>query len=196
MSCLLRRMCRTYCTTPPNTPKPKVSEAPNPFRQSRSRMAEPMPIKDRFPPQGYNRLDTRCRLAVLIDASKITPNMYDKELLPVLMSNDSVKKDYLILLQRLFAHEISVDWKRTFPPFDKVPEPFTVESFIPVTMQMTADAYHITEWRSDNKYGGLVFVCASEDRVCFELLTQRMAGHEMKHMILDSAGTLTLHDGK
>ena len=193
MKNIFRFARRMYCASSSEGQKKRVSELPNPFQQSRSRNAEPMPTKDRFPPKGYNKLDTRTRLAVLIDASKITPNMYENELLPVLTENATLKKDCLMLLQRLFAHTISVDWKKAFGPYAQVPEPFTVEAFIPVTMQMTADAYHITEFRSDNKYGGIVFVCGSEDRVAFEMLTERMAGHGMKQLILDSAGRLTHH---
>ena len=190
---LTRRYYTALGASLPSKASKKADESPNPFHQNRARTSEPMPTKDRFPPPGYDKSDSRIRLAALIDASKISPELYEKELLPVLSTRKAIMKDYVVLLHRIFGHEISSEWKRKFGPENLIPEPFIVESFIPVNMQMAADAYHISEYRSDNRYGGVLYFCGTEDRVSFELLTQRMSGHGMHQLILDTACALSKH---
>ena len=152
--------------------------------------SEPMPTKDRFPPRGYSAMDPRIRLAVLIDGSKVSPEEY-KSSLAVLLDGPQSKK-YVILLHRVFLYEITSGWRNPFSEYGFTPEPFRVESFIPIPMQMGADAHHIMEYRDDNKYTGIAYVCASEEKSHFTRLVILMKGYGVHQLVLDSTKKLEI----
>jgi len=171
-------------TTPPTPPTTGSGAAPRPPRM---RMAEPMPTKDRFPPALYNSIDPRRRLACLIDGNTVTPRMY----LPLVQS--IVKKDSVALLHRVFAHDMTQEWKDAIEETNGY-EAFRVETFIPISMQMGADAHHIAEYRNDNKFQGIVYVCAPEDLVRFKKFFPRLAGIGLHQRIVDSSMNEVISD--
>lgn len=120
------------------------------------------PSKDRFPPPGYDPTDTRRRLAVLVDAGKIGPGVFKGTLLP------AIEKHGRPILTRLFAHTLTPEWETEQAGGAQQAELFQVEKFIPVPMQMAADAEHIVRLSSKNKVQGVVFVCHEVEREWFE----------------------------
>ncbi|EAN89073.1 hypothetical protein C3747_13g460 [Trypanosoma cruzi] len=75
---------------------------------------------------------------------------------------------------------------------------FRVERFIPVSMQMEADANHIFDFRLQNKIEAVCFVCTEVDRGVFEGFLPNIAGNGFNQYILDELGMAkeVLEDGR
>ncbi|KEG14593.1 hypothetical protein DQ04_00391150 [Trypanosoma grayi] len=65
---------------------------------------------------------------------------------------------------------------------------FRVERFIPVSMQMEADANHIFDFRRQNKIEAVCFVCSEVDRGVFEGFLANIAGNGFNQYVLDELG--------
>ncbi|RNF27000.1 uncharacterized protein Tco025E_00756 [Trypanosoma conorhini] len=75
---------------------------------------------------------------------------------------------------------------------------FRVERFIPVSMQMEADANHIFDFRRQNKIEAVCFVCSEVDRGVFEGFLPNIAGNGFNQYVLDELGMAreVLEDGR
>ncbi|ESL10821.1 hypothetical protein TRSC58_01439 [Trypanosoma rangeli SC58] len=75
---------------------------------------------------------------------------------------------------------------------------FRVERFIPVSMQMEADANHIFDFRRQNKIEAVCFVCGEVDRGVFEGFLPNIAGNGFNQYVLDELGMAreVLEDGR
>nr|CCC89735.1 conserved hypothetical protein [Trypanosoma congolense IL3000] len=75
---------------------------------------------------------------------------------------------------------------------------FRVERFIPVPMQMEADANHIFDFRQQNKIEAVCFICNEVDRGVFEGFLSNIAGHGFNQYVLDELGMAkeVLEDGR
>ncbi|EKF32873.1 hypothetical protein MOQ_003267, partial [Trypanosoma cruzi marinkellei] len=75
---------------------------------------------------------------------------------------------------------------------------FRVERFIPVSMQMEADANHIFDFRRQNKIEAVCFVCTEVDRGVFEGFLPNIAGNGFNQYVLDELGMAkeVLEDGR
>jgi hypothetical protein len=148
------------------------------------------PTKDRFPPRLYNPQDPRRRLAVLIDANKIPPSVFRKTIEPALADIG------IPILFRAFDHELLPAWQAAISgtaeqsPTDKgcVIEWFRVERFIPISLQMAADANHIFEYREFNKIEGVCYVTSELDKTHVENHLVRLKGQKFNQYIFDELG--------
>ncbi|AAZ10301.1 uncharacterized protein TEOVI_000844300 [Trypanosoma equiperdum] len=75
---------------------------------------------------------------------------------------------------------------------------FRVERFIPVPMQMEADANHIFDFRKQNQIEAVAFVCGEVDRGVFEGFLPNIAGNGFNQYVLDELGMAkeVLEDGR
>eukprot|EP00760_Papus_ankaliazontas_P028392 PhM_4_TR3675/c0_g3_i1/m.20154 len=164
----------------------------------RVRSSEPLPTKDRFPPVGFNASDHRTRTAVLIDASAVTPEQYAL-LVPKIQNNDS----RTLLLQRVFSTDpMPPLWADAIKAQQQPTaaaglvgvgmfERFKVESFMPVHIQMMADARHIAELRRDNRMQGIAVVCGTAEHKQYAAVAERLKGTKIMYVVVDPSGEVT-----
>jgi hypothetical protein len=174
-----------------------------------------MPTKDRFPPRSYDASNPRRRLAVLVDASKLSAEAFVTDIEPAIM-----KYGYPILI-RVFDHSMKSDWNTLVggatnsitslldAPDSPIPqvragksstslkrsvdnpacmEFFRVEKFIPISMQIGADANHLAEFKSLNMTQGIVYVCTKLERPMYEQYFERLRGTQMNQYSFDEGG--------
>ncbi|ORC93370.1 uncharacterized protein TM35_000012470 [Trypanosoma theileri] len=195
------------------------------------------PVKDRFPPLLTDLSDPRRRLALLVDASSVTPRVFRNTILP------AAQKVGVPVIVRVFAVQLSSEWESLVSGNDitkkgniddnnkssssscscvdrgdvndttgteqetgvtstalRCPpvEFFRVERFIPISMQMEADANHIFDFRRQNKVEAICFVCGEVDRGVFEGFLTNIAGNGFNQYVLDELGMAkeVLEDGR
>ncbi|KAG8347282.1 hypothetical protein TRVL_01886 [Trypanosoma vivax] len=178
------------------------------------------PVKDRYPPVTTDLSDPRRRLALLVDATGVSPRVFRNTVLPAAL------KVGVPVLVRVFAVQLSGEWESLVAGSghagcsgtteggsgevvggetseDKGPvcppvEFFRVERFIPVSMQMEADANHIFDFRQQNKIEAIAFVCSEVDRGLFEGFLSNIAGNGFNQYVLDDLGMAkeVLEDGR
>lgn len=76
---------------------------------------------------------------------------------------------------------------------------FRMDRFIPVNVQMAADAQHIFDFRLGNKVEGVVFVCTESERAArFEKYFARLQGQGFSQLSFDEKGVATsyIEDGR
>ena len=117
----------------------------------RSRDQTSVPVKDRYPPAKYDPSDTNLRLVVLVDGNLVSWRSVDG-------LKDAFAKIGRPMLIRMFSHELKKEWHPAIVA--KEVEWFRVEKFIPIHMQIVADAGHVVRYRNDNSTQGLCFVVA------------------------------------
>lgn len=174
------------------------------------------PTKDRIPPATYDPRNPKRRLAVLIDASKISADTFITTIEPALHGCG------VPVIVRVFDTDLRPDWvpvvegsmsaaavregitsldggggassprSATYASTPDVPPPtiewFRVDRFIPVSMQMSADANHIYEYRTQNKVEGIAYVCTSAERQRFEVYFDRLVGRSFAQFAFDEEG--------
>jgi hypothetical protein len=118
-------------------------------------------VKDGRPPSAYDASDARPRFAVLIDGDKVSRRTYDERVAPHLarLVNGG---SFAGVLHRVFTHDLAPDWHHlvsTLPSW----ESFRVERFLPLPLQVVADAVHISRLRRRNLIQGVVLVCAAPE---------------------------------
>jgi hypothetical protein len=163
---------------------------------------EQEPVKDRFPPKALDPANPKRKLAVLVDAQNVDAHMFCKTVEPA-MAEVGVP-----VLIRVFDYELSREWNtliaqssgRAKPNVDSSELPrrvttsgpemewFRVERFIPLSMQMAADANHIFEYKHFNQVDAVCFVCTELDRPHFEAILERLRGRNFNQYILDELG--------
>lgn len=178
-----------------------------------------LPIKDRSPPKAYDPQNPKRRLAVLVDASKVDADVFCRSVEPIL---PEVGVPVLI---RIFDHHLSKPWKNLTAghlsaaaedaakasaagaalavpqrtSMSPTIEWFRVERFIPISMQMAADAQHIFDFRDFNRIEAVSFVCSELDRPYYEAtLLQRLKGKGFNQYLYDEMGLAMemLEDGR
>jgi hypothetical protein len=154
---------------------PKYGNA-NAGRSSR----EQQPTKDRFPPLATNLKDPRRRLAVLVDASKVSAAAYTHV-------SAGFEEIGVPTLTRIFAHDLADDWRAVVEGPGAV-EFFRTERFVPVHMQIAADAAHIVQFRDRNKLEAVVFMCTEAERDAFEKYFDRLRGKGVNQYCYDELG--------
>lgn len=173
----------------------------NPARAYReNNRGDQAPTKDRFPPRAYDPANPKRRLAVLIDANKVEADTFCRNIEPALQTIG------FPILIRVFDHDLTDSWRgligpgrlstdeaiRQSSPQRSVPgvafEYFRVEKFIPISMQIGADANHIFEFRSFNKIEGVCYVCTELERPKYELLFARIAKQGFNQYCFDELG--------
>ena len=150
-----------------------------------------VPTKDRFPPRAYDPQDPRRKLAVLIDVSRFASVDAFRSIDP------KVEEVGAPILYRFFDTELRQEWKDLLterPSF----EWFRVERFIPIHMQMAADAHHIADHCRDNKIQGIVYVVSETDKYHYEQYFDRLRGKGLNQYIFDENGLAaqTEEDGR
>lgn len=157
------------------------------------------PVKDRFPPKALDPNNPKRKLAVLVDAQKVDADIYCNIIEP------AVSEVGVPVLVRVFEHELSPEWRKLIASgrvkggpggvgasmrgLDGVAiEWFRVERFIPVAMQIVADANHIFEYKHFNQIDGVCYVCTELDRAHYELMLERLRGRGFNQYILDELG--------
>ena len=66
------------------------------------------------------------------------------------------------------------------------PQFFRVDSFIPINMQLSADAAHIVEFKNENLVTGVVFVVAKDEVPAYEtLIENNFLGQQVKMFVVD-----------
>jgi hypothetical protein len=128
-------------------------------RPPRREQNAPMPVKDRYPPAAYDPADPRRRLCVLVDGHLVSCRSFKER-------RAEIEKHGNILLTRVLAHELLPEWQPEVA--DRRAEWFRVEKFIPVHMQIAADAGHVARFRADNSIEGIVFLVADAETPHFE----------------------------
>jgi hypothetical protein len=123
------------------------------------RGAAALPIKDRYPPAAYDPADMRRRIVVLVDGELVSKRSYD-QMLPRIASYGSV------ILTRVFAHTLKPDWQPDV--IARKVEWFRVEKFIPVHMQLAADASHVGRFRADNATQGIAMLVNDAETAQYE----------------------------
>ena len=173
------------------------------------------PTKDRIPPATYDPRNPKRRLAVLIDASKINADTFITSIEPALhgcgvpvivrVFDTELRPDWVPLVEgsmsaaavregiaSLDEGGASSPRAATYASTPDVPPPtiewFRVDRFIPVSMQMSADANHIYEYRSQNKVEGIAYVCTSVERQRFEVYFDRLVGRSFAQFAFDEEG--------
>jgi hypothetical protein len=164
------------------------------------------PVKDRYPPTMLNHSDPRRKLALLVDAQKVDADVFCKTIEPATLEIG------VPVLVRVFDYEISREWgnlirhssgdSSSSPSMRAAGSPpvewFRVERFIPIGMQMLADADHICDHKFFNRIEGVCFICTELDRVYFERMLERLRGRGFNQYILDELGLVVedLCDGR
>mmetsp|Transcript_72696 Transcript_72696/g.84431 ORF Transcript_72696/g.84431 Transcript_72696/m.84431 type:complete len:292 (+) Transcript_72696:32-907(+) len=173
---------------------------------------EQLPIKDRSPPKAYDPQNPKRRLAVLVDASKVNADVFCRSIEPLLPEIG------VPVLIRIFDYELQPLWKpvtaghlssatqeaatqRGGSSQNQVVtrgasssnsptiEWFRVERFIPISMQIAADAQHIFDFKEFNRVEGVCFVCSELDRPYYEsTLLQRLKGKGFNQYLCDEMG--------
>ena len=135
--------------------------------------------KDRFPYPGTGITDGREKLAVLVDASNVSHDLY-----PAIET--IVDRSGAVCLRRYFEHKPSYGWKNLEGThgFEK----FRVDSFVPIHIQMIADATHIAEYRELNMLTGVALVVNSSQGDAFAEYHKRLAWHDVKFFIFTENG--------
>ncbi len=138
-------------------------------------MAPGTPLKDRIPPPLYNadsKEQPSPRIAVLIDGSKVTPESFKR------VAEAKLKTLGSPLIFRVFDVELKPNWQRVIVERGTKEgfEWFRVEKFVPVTLQMAADARHICNYREDNTIEAIAYVCTHVEGLLFEKYLSRVTG--------------------
>lgn len=185
----LHLLCRLHCRFTAGAPA--SGSSPRPPAPSPKRAQEQIPTKDRSPPRLYNPNDPRRRLAVLIDASKFA----SPQALTAL--DGAIAQVGTPIIQRVFATELGVEWADLLtdkPSYDW----FRVEKFIPVSMQIGADAMHIGEFRHANQVEAIAYVVTQLEKHHFEQFFDRLKGTGMNQYVFDETGLVAQHceDGR
>lgn len=152
-------------------------------------------VKDRFPPKALNHSDPKRKLALLVDAQKVDADVFCKTIEPATLEIG------VPVLVRVFDYEISREWGNlirqsngdannflTRTANSPSVEWFRVERFIPIGMQMVADADHICDHRFFNRIEAVCFICTELDRAYFERMLERLKGRGFNQYILDELG--------
>lgn len=165
------------------------SRAPPPPPKG-SRTQEYMPTKDRLPPRGYNPEDPRRRLAILVDAHKLTVEKFRKV-------DPLLEEVGAPILFRFFEYELNPAWREYMterPSF----EWFRVERFIPLHLQMAADANHIARYCRVNKIEGIVYLVSETEKFQYQGYFGRLAGQGLNQYVFDEHGLAAQHleDGR
>jgi hypothetical protein len=97
-------------------------------------------------------------MAVLIDATKYHPTEY-------IRLEPQLRKLGDPVLRRYFVYERSSDWKAfaQMEQPERRPQLFQVDNFMPINIQIAADAVHIAECCDRNQLKGLCFVVGESD---------------------------------
>ena len=128
----------------------------------------PEPQKDRFPYKNVDEADKRRRLAILINLGESGTTYNAEDSLTIDQYQSCVNKLSVIgypVLMRFFAHDskfqlnamLSDEWRnylQSQPSF----ELFRVEPFIPIPLQIEADASHIAMNRHKNLAEAIVYI--------------------------------------
>lgn len=161
----------------------------------RQRWAPGTPLKDRLPPKQYRATNQSSpRLAILVDANKVSAASFATLLEKGFPRMDAIARGTTLLV-RVFDFELKPDWQqliltKSSPLNPTATNPttaaagdvidrwatyewFRVERFIPVTMQMEADARHIAYNHKDNLLEGIVYVCTHAECPLFEVYLDR-----------------------
>lgn len=158
-----------------------------------------VPTKDRSPPMAYDPLNPKRKLAVLVDAQKVDADVFCRNIEPALHQVG------VPILIRLFDHELSPRWASITaggladakdgtseavqrPSVGPSIEWFRVERFIPVSMQIMADANHIYDYRSYNCVDAACYVCTELERPHYEALFSRLKGNGFNQYLFDELG--------
>jgi hypothetical protein len=149
-----------------------------------------MPTKDRLPPRGYNPEDPRRRLAILVDAHKLTVEKFRKV-------DPLLEEVGAPILFRFFEYELNPAWREYMterPSF----EWFRVERFIPLHLQMAADANHIARYCRQNKIEGIVYLVSETEKFQYQGYFGRLAGQGLNQYVFDEHGLAAQHleDGR
>lgn len=180
------------------------------WRNIQQSNTEQMPIKDRSPPAAYDPRNPKRKLAVLVDAQKIDADVFCKSIEPV------IGEVGVPVLIRLFDYDLNSKWQsitaggladagsdgQSVPRRSAVApsiEWFRVERFIPISMQLAADANHIFDFRNFNRIDGVCYVCTELERPQYEaILMNRLKGRGFNQYLFDELGLAAevLDDGR
>ena len=137
-------------------------------QSSRPKPRAPIVMKDRTPHPGTVVNDGKRKLAVLVDASKVNGDIYP-------YVDDIVKNKGAICLRRYFDYDPKPNWKALETSYGF--EWFRVDGFIPVHMQLAADAAHIIEYRRDNLISGICMVVTTTEAENYAKFYDRLKGN-------------------
>jgi hypothetical protein len=162
----------------------------------------PFVVKDREPFPGSELRDGKLKLAILIDGEKVTAQTYAHKIEKELLKEGTIclrryfRYEKSQLWTSLFLEEETLgntgndENINGKPQIDESASPrktpitvsvtgllgppqyFRVDSFIPINMQLEADAAHIVEFRNENLTSGVVFVVDSKEVKNYEVLVQ------------------------
>jgi hypothetical protein len=172
-------------TAPPSSSLTAPPSTWTPVRFSATRKVDTgaaLPIKDRYPPAAYDPADSRRRLALLIDGEMVSVRSYEA-MLPKLNEHG------VTLLTRVFAHKLKPDWSQAV--LSRRVEWFRVEKFIPVHMQIAADAGHIARFRADNQMQGVCLLVADAETGQYGAYLDRPELQDVSRFCFGEHGGLT-----
>jgi hypothetical protein len=135
-------------------------------KQQQQQQQQTSSIKDRYPPRLYDAANPKRRLAVLVDGSMVSAESYTA-LAGKLAAVGAP------IVTRVFDTELKPAWQALVVANSV--EWFRVEKFIPVHMQMSADAAHVVRYRHQNMVEGVCFVCAESETGFYEQVLERRA---------------------
>jgi hypothetical protein len=101
------------------------------------------------------------RLAVLVDAEKVSPSAF-------MLAEQHIAAVGAPVLLRYFSVDASREWAAMEQT--KKFEHFRVDSFIPVNMQLAADAAHIIDHHKANHADAVAFVVCKAEAAAYEVL--------------------------
>eukprot|EP00760_Papus_ankaliazontas_P008341 PhM_4_TR13735/c0_g1_i1/m.25159 len=141
----------------------------------------PIVMKDRSPHPGTTVNNGKMKAAVLVDASKVNGNLYPGIESTLLRPNVGD-----LCLRRYFDYEAKPHYRalETSHGF----EWFRVDGFIPVHMQLAADAAHIIEYRKDNLITAIVMVVTESEADAYVKYFDRMKGNGVSLFVAHEKG--------
>jgi len=139
----------------------------------------PIAMKDRSPHPGTVLHDGRRKLAVLVDAAKVSGDVYP-------FVDDAIKGKGTVCLRRYFDYEQKSSWKALETSLGF--EWFRVDGFIPLHMQLSADAAHIIEYRRDNLITAVCMVVTGEEAENYAKFFDRLKGHGVSLYVFHEKG--------
>ena len=165
---------------------PGASMAQQKHQQSHQAQPPQGSIKDRYPPRRYDADEPRRRLAVLVDGSMISAETFAK-VLPGIEAAAGVP-----IVTRIFDTELRAGWQELV--VSNAVEWFRVERFIPVHMQLGADAAHLARYKHLNMVQGLAVVCTASEKGYYEQFYERRGLRGVNVYCFDSEGEHSMRD--
>ncbi|KNH07388.1 hypothetical protein XU18_1920 [Perkinsela sp. CCAP 1560/4] len=135
--------------------------------------------KDRVPFPGTSINDGRQKLAVLVDGRNVLPEIYP-------LVDKAIEGKGLICLRRYFDYSTSAKWKGLQSTYGF--EWFRVDNFVPLHMQIMADALHIAQYKNLNMIDGVILVVTRSQGDAFSEYHKRLAWHNIKFYVFTEAG--------